>query len=796
MERNKPSPSDSEKIESRPRSSRLTWFLRYGLAVGAIAAAMGLRQALTAWVGPGLPTYITFYPALVAVALLGGFGPGLMATALTDLIVDYWILPPVGQFVIASPVDRLGLVIFTGMGAFISVVFELYQRDRRKAAEYDREAAVRESRARLAVFAEATFEGIVESEAGRILDCNEQFARLLGYSVAELRGMEIPTLIVPEDRDRVMANIREGRDSSIEHAVVRKDGTRIVVETRGRPVSPGSAKRHAAIRDVTERKRAEEALRESLERLDLALISSRMATFDWDIVKDKRTWSDGVHNLLGTKPAAFTGAAEEFFQIIHPGDRNAVKAALARAVETGQYETEYRAVWPDGSIRHISARGKIRRDSAGRAVQMTGVCWDVTERKQAEEVVHRLNAELQQRIAELQTANEALSASRRAALNLMEDAVRARKQAEQASADLRQSEERYRGLVELSPEGVFVNRNNRIVLVNPAALQLFGASRAEQLLGKSPFELFHPDYHAAMRERIGRVLAGLPMPVLEEKIVRLDGLAVDVEVVASPMMDRGEPAIQVLLRDITERKRAQAALQQTTADLQRSNRDLEQFAYAASHDLQEPLRAIGGYVKLLEHRFPDRLDAKARAYIAGAFDGATRMERLISDLLAFSRVVTLGDAFLPADLEDALEQALRNLEAGINSTQPTITHDPLPTLSVDAGQIRQVFQNLIGNALKFHGEQPPKIHIGAQRQEGRWVFSVRDNGIGIDAQYFERIFQVFQRLHTRNKYPGTGIGLAVCKKIVERHGGQIWVESQPGQGSTFYFSIPAAARAR
>jgi light-regulated signal transduction histidine kinase (bacteriophytochrome) len=192
----------------------------------------------------------------------------------------------------------------------------------------------------------------------------------------------------------------------------------------------------------------------------------------------------------------------------------------------------------------------------------------------------------------------------------------------------------------------------------------------------------------------------------------------------------------------------------------------------------------------LQHRFPEKLDAKARGYIDGAFDGATRMERLIGDLLDFSRVAVRGEAFLPADLQDALGQALLNLEAGINSTQAIVAHDPLPTLSVDAGQIRQLFQNLIGNALKFHGEQPPEIHIGAQRQEGRWVFSVRDNGIGIDPQYYEKIFQIFQRLHTRKDYPGTGIGLAICKKIVERHGGTIWVESQPGQGSTFFFSIP------
>jgi PAS domain S-box-containing protein len=368
--------------------------------------------------------------------------------------------------------------------------------------------------------------------------------------------------------------------------------------------------------------------------------------------------------------------------------------------------------------------------------------------------------------------------------------LRLRAAKERAEAALRQSEERYRGLVEVSPEAVLVNRNDRIVLVNGAGLQLFGASSAEQLLGKSLFELFHADYHALKRERIGKVLAGERTPVLEEKIVRLDGVVVDVEVVGAPMTDQGERAVLVLVRDITERKRAQAALQQTTEDLERSNRDLEQFAYVASHDLQEPLRAVGGYVKLLQLRFAEKLDSAALRYIAGAFEGATRMERLITDLLAFSRVGTRGGNFVLADLDAVLDQALRNLQAGIESARATITHDPLPVLSVDGTQMMQLFQNLIGNALKFHSEAPPPIHIGAQRQEGRWVFSVRDNGIGIEPQYYERIFQIFQRLHTRKVYSGTGIGLAICKKIVERHGGTIWVESEPGQGSTFYFAIP------
>jgi PAS domain S-box-containing protein len=253
---------------------------------------------------------------------------------------------------------------------------------------------------------------------------------------------------------------------------------------------------------------------------------------------------------------------------------------------------------------------------------------------------------------------------------------------------------------------------------------------------------------------------------------------------------RHRDQLEVLVGQRTqELTAANTRLQQTAEELQRSNRELEQFAYVASHDLQEPLRAVGGYVKLLQLRYPDKLDDKGRGYIAGAFDGATRMERLIGDLLAFSRVGTRGGVFEPANLETVLDLALRNLEASIAASQATLTHDPLPSLPVDATQIMQLFQNLIGNALKFKGNQQPRIHVGAQRQDGRWVFSVRDNGIGIEPQYYERIFQIFQRLHTRKDYPGTGIGLAICKKIVERHGGKIWVESQSGQSSTFYFSI-------
>jgi len=210
----------------------------------------------------------------------------------------------------------------------------------------------------------------------------------------------------------------------------------------------------------------------------------------------------------------------------------------------------------------------------------------------------------------------------------------------------------------------------------------------------------------------------------------------------------------------------------------------------ASHDLQEPLRAVAGMVQLLQQRYQGKLDERADEYIGHAVDAAMRMQKLINDLLDYSRVGRLGKSFEATDLEKCFKNALANLQLSMQESNAQITHDPLPTLMVDATQITQMLQNLIGNAIKFRGERPLHIHIGAKKIEHTWQFNVSDNGIGIEPQYFERIFLVFQRLHTRRDYPGTGIGLSLCKKIIERHGGKIWVESQPGQGSTFYFTIP------
>jgi signal transduction histidine kinase len=277
--------------------------------------------------------------------------------------------------------------------------------------------------------------------------------------------------------------------------------------------------------------------------------------------------------------------------------------------------------------------------------------------------------------------------------------------------------------------------------------------------------------------------------VRQERYIPRTGRTYDV--MNTPLRNRdGSIDKLVILRDISERKHAEEELIQLSDELKRSNADLQQFACAASHDLQEPLRVIAGFIKRLEKRYRDKLDDRAHEFIDYAVEGVGRMERLIRDLLAYSQIETKGKRFTPINCGEALEQALFGLQSAVEESHAEVTYDILPGVIGDAPQLSRLFQNLIGNAIKFHGKDVPRIHITAEHTGNEWIFSVRDNGIGIDPADFDRIFVVFQRLHSREEYGGTGIGLAICKKIVERHGGRIWVESEPGNGSTFFFSIP------
>jgi PAS domain S-box-containing protein len=362
-----------------------------------------------------------------------------------------------------------------------------------------------------------------------------------------------------------------------------------------------------------------------------------------------------------------------------------------------------------------------------------------------------------------------------------------------AQLRLRESEARFRQTFELAASGICHVIDGRFVKVNRALCEILGYSE-KQLLEKTVKEVSHPDDRDVTDTERARIRRGeIDSARFEKRYVRgADGAVIWCEIAIALVRDVfGVPQYEVaIFDDITERKRQEAALHAAHAELKRSNHELEQFAYVASHDLQEPLRMVASYTQLLERRYESKLDANAREFMAYIVDGATRMKQLIEDLLAYSRVGTKGAEFKPASVEAALRRALYNLRAAIEEAGAAVTHDALPTLSADEGQLAQLLQNLMGNALKFRSASVPRIHIGAAEGPAAWTFEVRDNGIGIEPQYYERIFMVFQRLHNKGEYPGTGIGLAICKKVVERHGGRIWVESEAGQGSRFFFTLP------
>ena len=338
---------------------------------------------------------------------------------------------------------------------------------------------------------------------------------------------------------------------------------------------------------------------------------------------------------------------------------------------------------------------------------------------------------------------------------------------------------------------VFADPDRRISLTNPAFATVFGyvlnevQGRTTELLYADP-----KDYAAQGRIRYHRRSEGESVYELEYRH-RSGGVFVGETVGTAVKGADGELlGFLGIVRDVSERKVREEALKHYAEELQRSNAELERFAYVASHDLQEPLRVVAGYTQLLARRYRGKLDRDADEFIAFAVDGVTRMQALIRDLLTYSRAGKGDRAFEPVDLETLLQTVLGDLKFAIEDASATVTHDALPTVSGDATALRQLLQNLIANAVKFRGDAPPRVHLSACRTPSSWRLSVRDNGVGIDPKHAERVFGVFQRLHTREEYEGTGIGLALCRRIVERHGGEIWFESSVGEGATFYLTLP------
>ena len=526
-----------------------------------------------------------------------------------------------------------------------------------------------------------------------------------------------------------------------------------------------------------------DALAASLER-NRALLAraqeiAHLGSWELDLATNSLSWSDEVYRVFGLSPREFRATYEAFLEAVHPDDRKAVDDAYAGSLREGRdtYEIEHRVLRrPTGEVRWVHERCEHQRDEAGRIVRSIGMVHDITTRKLAEMELHRKNEDLGAQNEELQAQEEEL-----------------RVQAEELgrlNADLAFQRDLLDTIFETLPHEISVwEQSGRSVWLNRRVARELDRSR-DELIGKTWQEIgLDPAEMELLMAEVGRVCATGEPSASETVRPYPDGARWQRRTVNRlPAGDR----VVAVSTDITEWKDAEQALRNYAERLRASNEELQRFAYVASHDLQEPLRSIVSFSQLLDRRYRGRLDADADDYLGYIVEGGRRMQALILDLLQVSRIETDAKPLAPTETGAIVAGVVRALETSISEADGRVVVDPLPTVLADPSQLELVFTNLIGNALKYRRPGiPPVIRVSAEREGTLWRFTVEDNGIGIDPEYFERIFVMFQRLHTREQYDGTGIGLAIVKKIVERHGGQVWVESSPGAGSTFLFTLPA-----
>ncbi len=616
--------------------------------------------------------------------------------------------------------------------------------ERRQAEE-----ALRQSEQQYRTLFEKASDGIlIVDAAGNYADANQAGLQMLGYAREELIGLNVVDVVIPgeaqtldPEKEYALEQSQDAIPASRQWHFKRKDGSTFIGEVSGGLMPDGKVL--GILRDITERTRAEEALRQRTEELEQLLDILPQAIWiandpECKIIRGNRF----ANELLGVS-----------------GDENISQSVEKPAVVLRQF-SQGRELSPDELPMQMAARtGKpqldfeLRIEQPGRASRtLLGGAVPLFDPQ----------------------------AKTRGVISLFHD-ITDRKRTEE---NLRASEKLLKDVIDNTAALVYIlDLDGRFLLANNKIETLFGLSN-EQIVGQTREAFISAEFAQQHRNNDLEIIQTGQGKLFEEENLEPDGRHVYLTNKV-PLFDAQNQvyAICGISTDMTGHKHMEE-------DLRRSNAELEQFAYVASHDLQEPLRTVAGMVELLKERYQGKLDERADTYITHAVDGSHRMQKLINDLLEYSRVNRFGKLFKPNPMETVLATALTNLQAAIEESQAQITHDPLPVMNIDPLQMTQVLQNLIGNAIKFRSERPLEIHLGAQKVEGAWQFSLRDNGIGIDPRHFERIFIVFQRLHTRRNYPGTGIGLALCKKIIERHGGKIWLESSPKQGTTFFFTIP------
>ena len=604
---------------------------------------------------------------------------------------------------------------------------------------------------------------VVVNQRGEIVLLNVQTEKQFEYSRDELVGQQVKKIIPGGFAERLIADgTRSAADeraqqtgTGIELSGRRKDGSDFPIGIMLSPLeSADGILVIVAIRNISVRKDAEkhpaqmegrhrlveDALRQSEERYRMLLDGIHdYAIFMMDPRGEIISWNAGAERIKGYKADEIVG--HNFSCFFSPEDirRGRPEEVLRMTAASGRHEERGMRVRKDGSRFLASVTFTALRDAAGNLRGFSEFSHDLSESKE--------------------------------------------------------SGAKYRGLLEAAPDAmVVVNQSGGIVLLNAQAEKQFGYLR-DELLGQQVTNIIPEGFAERLIADGTRSAADALAQQIGTGIElygrRKNRSEFPIEIMLSPLEGPEGILVTAAIRDITKRKGAAEHLLKTVGELKRSNDELQQFAYVASHDLQEPLRMVASYTQLLAKRYTGRLDSDADEFIAFAVDGCNRMKGLIQDLLAYSRAGTTKKALHQVSGEDAFREALTNLRATVENSGALVTHDLLPEIRADDTQLAQVFQNLVGNAIKYRSSAVPHVHVSAMKSgDNEWVFSVRDNGLGIDPQYFERIFILFQRLHGRDEFEGTGIGLAVCKKLLERMGGRIWVESQPGIGSNFCFALP------
>jgi PAS domain S-box-containing protein len=625
--------------------------------------------------------------------------------------------------------------------------------------------------------------------------------------------------------------------------------------------------------------------------LELALVAGGVVLRKWEVRGDNITWSGECH-----APGLGTGGPPQAVAAVHPEDRSVVEAAIRQAVgERTAFQVEYRVVWPDGSIRWMSARGQAVQDGRGSVVTVLGAAHDITQerafqqereqllvdRERQKEFLRRLFENSPIGIAvigrdgryimanpryeantgrpDLRVAGQHVGQfvpeeTRRLMQHIMQQVIEtgkpfrlrefeanvgpgrehtwwnndvvplfdqkgkvesllaltdevteqvvSRRHIERLAGEMKAGRDQLQAIIEAMTEGLIVaDASGDIVIANSAIHRMHGVDQPQKMPRSAAQYPYVFDMRNGQGQRVShedwplaRALKGETVRQMELHSRRLDsGTSWAGSYSAVPVRGPdGEIVLGIVtVHDLTQRKHVEQELERTAEELKRSNRDLEQFAYVASHDLQEPLRMVVGHLGLIARRLQDKLDDDTRELLGYAVDGAARMQSLIRDLLLYSRVGRDEGAFVETDVGAVVDRVVEDLKAPIQESGAAIRHGSLPTIKAAPALISQLLQNLIANAIKYRlPQRTPEIDVDARRDGDGWLFSVRDNGIGIRPHDLQRVFIVFQRLHSKGAYAGTGIGLAICKRIVEHHGGRIWAESEPGRGSTFFFWLP------